>query len=165
MVTVITMIALFFVAVALAVEVCITSWSIRRASRYRGQRDSFAERAENAVENFNSLNKYATDISWLLRFIYKHYDQLSDLEKKLDNDLSDEDRKEFKRAIKLVKVTVRASERIEESMGMIASQIQAIEEELDAATEDDEKQDTSTDSKPETPPENTAQDDNSQNKE
>jgi len=151
----ILLIALLILVAGLAVEIGIASWNIRRAGRYQRQRDaaesqvaSMKDRVEHTSEKFRSLDKYATDISWLLRFLYNRYDKFADIDKEIEEGVNEtaetpisEANKRFqdmKRAIKIVKVTVRASEKIEGFMGSIATQITSIIRDLEEA--DDEKE-------------------------
>ena len=151
----ILLIALLILVAGLAVEIGIASWNIRRAGRYQRQRDaaesqvaSMKDRVEHTSEKFRSLDKYATDIYWLLRFLYNRYDKFADIDKEIEEGVNEtaetpisEANKRFqdmKRAIKIVKVTVRASEKIEGFMGSIATQITSIIRDLEEA--DDEKE-------------------------
>ena len=152
---IILLITLLILVAGLAVEIGITSWSIRRASRYQRQKDaaedqvtSMKERVEHTSEKFRSLDKYATDISWLLSFLYNRYDKFSDIDKEIEEgvdktgetSIPEEDNKRLqnlKRAIKIVKVTVRASEKIDGFLNSIATQITSIIRDLEA--DDEEK--------------------------
>jgi hypothetical protein len=149
------LIALIILAVGLVVEIGIASWNIRRAGRYQRQKDvadsqavSMKERAERTSAKFSSLDKYATDISWLLMFLYNRYDKFADIDKEICVEVKEDEKAHFldlQRAHKLIRVTARANEKIEKFMGSIATQIQSITEDLEADEEAEEP-------KPEDPP-------------
>jgi hypothetical protein len=87
MVTIILAIALLVTLVGLGVEIGIASWNIRRANRYQ-HRESAAEHTTERViserqdmaKRMESLDDYASKISWLLNFLYNRYDKFADLE-------------------------------------------------------------------------------------
>ena len=156
MVTSILTIALLILVTALAVEVGIASWSIRRANRYRQKKsiaeentDSMTKQVETLTRKFRALDKYAASISWLLKFLYHRYDKFSDIDKEIEEGVKDstgqtpivemnEKYHDMKRAIKIAKITVRASDNIEGYMNTIATQIQSIIQELDVVNDDDD---------------------------
>jgi hypothetical protein len=151
MVTIILAIALLVAIAGLAVEIGIASWNIRRAGRYLGRKTiaEFAtekafEQQQEIAEKLTSLDEYASKISWLLCFLYGRYDKFIDLEKEVNEGLKNLDDttpieeveqkyKDLKKALKIIRVTVKASER----MDSIATQIRSIIE--DFACEDDEE--------------------------
>jgi len=144
MVIVILGVALLIAIAALAVEIGITSWNIRQANRYqrelittKDQAESMRKQAEHNFDAFHSLDKYATDISWLVKFLYNRYDKFADIDKEIEEGIKslseeaplEEASKRYadvKQAMKLVKVSVRASERTEEFSDSIASHIYSI---------------------------------------
>ena len=150
MVNLLLFVAVLVLAAGLGVQICITSWNIRRANRYQRQRNaaesqsaSMKDRVEHTSEKFRSLDKYATDISWLLRFLYNRYDKFADIDREIEEGSAgkppeaDKQFLDLKRAIKIVKVTVRASEKIESFMGSIATQISSIVRDLEEADEEE----------------------------
>ena len=173
MVVTVLAIVLLFVLTALVLQIGIASWNIRRANRYRQQRDihqdqvnSMKKRMEHTGEKFQELDKYATDISWLLKFLHDRYDGFTDLDKEIAEGIKegvsgeavDKTNKRYTdllRAVKILKVTVRASEKIENFMGSIASQIHSIMRDLDDDAESEGESDLNKDSEanPETPSE------------
>jgi Lhr-like helicase len=134
-------IALLIAIAGLAVEIGIASWNIRRAGRYQRREaaaEHTAERAvgqqQNLAERMKSLDEYALKISWLLNFLYKRYDKFSDLEKEVAEGLKDvaDDTpveeinakyKDLEKAMKIIRVTVKASERMGNLMESVASQV------------------------------------------
>jgi hypothetical protein len=139
------------------VEIGITSWNIRRAKRYQcrknaadQQKEAMKEQMEAITTKFRSLDKYATDISWLLRFLYNRYGQFADIDKEIEEGVQvktdntpivelDEKFQDLKRAVKIIRTTVRAYEKIEGFMGSIASQLNSIIEDLEVDDEEDEE--------------------------
>ena len=134
----------------LGIEVCITSWSIRRAKRYKWQRDeakrsveSLKEREERTTQRFRDLDRYATDISWLLGFLYNRYGNFADIDKEAEElggtikegDPPNEKYDDLLKAIRLIKITVRACENIKSFMNSIATQLNLITRELNAVSE------------------------------
>jgi hypothetical protein len=153
MLTIVLAIALLAALIGLGFEIGIASWNIRRATRYR-RREAAAEHAtEQAVAlrkdmagRMESLDRYAADISWLLNFLYKRYDSFADLEKEVSEGLkgvtgdtpigeSDAKYKDLKKALKLVRVTVKASERMENLMNSITAQLSQIAEDFQCEDE------------------------------
>jgi nitrous oxide reductase len=123
--------ALLIATIGLGIEISIASWSIHRANRYR-RSASAAERTlekelckRDAVEKrMESLDDYASKISWLLKFLYDRYNKFADLENEVqeglkdvsgDNPVGELDAKykDLKKALKTIRVTVKASERME----------------------------------------------------
>jgi hypothetical protein len=145
MVTIILGAALLIALTALAVEVGIASWNIRRANKYRRRADVAEYRGKRAMENADSkmeridaLGKYASKVSWLLDFLYRRYDFFKDIEKEIENGLSDTDEpisveesekryKDLEKAMKIIRVTVKASERV----GSIVEQARSIIEDFE----------------------------------
>jgi hypothetical protein len=144
MVTIILAVALLIALTGLSIEIGVAPWNIRRANRYQ-RRESAAERtAERAVnerqdmaKRLESLAAYALNISWLLNFLYNRYDKFSDLEAEVREGLkgvtgdtpigeADAKYKDLKEALKTIRVTVKASERMENPMNSIASQLTQI---------------------------------------
>ena len=154
----------------LIAQICIASWNIRRAGRYRTKWNCAEDRAsvmekrvEQITEKFRAMDKYATDISWLLNFLYNRYEKFADIDKELEEGIKDVpdgtsvaevDKKvqDMKRALKLIKVTVRASNKINEFMSTIATQIGSIIQELEVINSDDEDKDNEEEKTPESPP-------------
>jgi hypothetical protein len=152
MVTIILAIALLVAIAGLAVEIGIASWNIRRAGRYQGRKALAEMTAEKAVEHQQEMAKksasrdeYASEMFWLLCFLYGRYDKFIDLEKEVNEGLKNLDDttpieeveqkyKDLKKALKIIRVTVKASER----MDSIAEQARLIIEDL--ACGDDEKE-------------------------
>ena len=171
MVVFILVLALLILIAALAVEVGVASWNIRRAGRYRRQKD-VAERQSEAMKNrleltnerFRSLDKYATDISWLLKFLHTRYDKFSDIDAEIAKGVckgemtgaSSEASKNYSdlvSAVRLLKITIRASEKMDGLMTSIATQIGSIIQDLEG--EDEPKQETpseNTEGEPTEPP-------------
>lgn len=150
MVTIILMITLLILVAGLVVEIGIASWNIRRAGRYQRQLASKTEHETSLSSKFQVLDRYATDISWLLKFLYNRYGQFIDLEKEIQMGIQDsrgdtpimELKQRFddlKRADKIIKTTVRAAEKIEKFMGSIASQISSIAHDFENESEDDDE--------------------------
>jgi hypothetical protein len=155
MVTIILAIALLVALIGLGVEIGIASWSIRRANRYQLRKslaECTAERAINERQDMarrmESLDAYALKVSWLLNFLYNRYDKFADLETEVNEGLKDisgdtpvgeldAKYKDLKKALKTIRVTVKASERMETLMDSIISQLSQIRE--DFQDEDDEK--------------------------
>jgi nitrous oxide reductase len=161
MVTIILATALLVALMGLGVEIGIASWNIRRASRYQ-RREFTAERTterainerQDMAKRMESLDAYASKISWLLNFLYNRYDKFADLETEVReglNDISgdtpiselDARYKDLKKALKLIHITMRASERMENFVNSITSQLSQIMEDF-RDEEDGEK-------KPESP--------------
>jgi hypothetical protein len=156
MVTIILAIALLVAIAGLAVEVGIASWNIHRADGYQHREAVARNTAElsacqrhNLANRLKLLDNYASKVSWLLNFLYNRYDKFSDLEKEVDAGLKDvaEDTpageadarySDLKKALKIVRVTVRASSRMGSMMESIASQLEQIVEDLRDDFEDTE---------------------------
>jgi nitrous oxide reductase len=155
MVIIILAIVLLVALMGLGVEIGIVSWNIRRANRYQ-RRESAAERTteraigerQDMAKRMESLDAYASKISWLLNFLYNRYDKFSDLETEVREGLKDVSGdvpiielnakyKDLKKALKLIRVTVRASERMENLVNSITSQLSQIME--DFRDEEDDK--------------------------
>jgi hypothetical protein len=158
MVTLILAIALLVALAGLGFEIGIASWNIRRANRYQ-RRESAAERtAERAVgerqdmaNRHKSLDEYASKISWLLNFLYNRYDKFADLEKEVEEGLkgvtgdtlvweAKTKYEDLKKALKIIKVTVRASERMENLMNSVSSQLSQIMEDFEDEDDDPESE-------------------------
>jgi hypothetical protein len=161
MVTIILAIALLVSIMGLDIEIGIASWNIRRASRYLRREAAAEHTAERAVEaqqdmakRMEFLDGYASKISWLLNFLYNRYDKFADLEKEIQEGLkgvtgdtpigeADAKYKDLKRAMKIIRVTVKAFERMEDLANSINTQISQIIEDF----RDEEKEEQ----KPESP--------------
>jgi hypothetical protein len=151
-------IALLVSLAGLGVAIGIATWSIRRASRYWGRKltaDHTAERAvrkqEELAGQMESLDEYASKISWLLNFLYNRYDKFADLEKEVEEGLkdvsgatpvgeSDAKYKDLKKALKIIKVTVRVSERMGNLMNSITAQLGQIAEDFEDEDEEFESE-------------------------
>jgi hypothetical protein len=92
---------------------------------------------------------YASKISWLLNFLYNRYDKFADLEREVQEGLkgvtgdtligeADAKYKELKRALKIIRVTVKAFERMESLANSVNTQISQIIE--DFRDEEEEEQ-------------------------
>jgi hypothetical protein len=79
------------------------------------------------------------DISWLLNFLYKRYDFFADLEKEVNEGLkgvtgdtpigeANAKYKDLKKALKFIRITVKASERMENLMNSVTAQLSQIAE-------------------------------------
>jgi hypothetical protein len=142
-------IALLVAVSGLAVEIGIASWNIRRAERYlRGEfaakrsMERALARQKELGEQLDSLCEYASKASWLLGFLHKRYNNFADLEEEIsagpagmDGDTSvgeaDDTYRDLKKAMKIVRVTVKASKRMESIIGQIGQVIRDLEEEED----------------------------------
>jgi hypothetical protein len=131
MVTIILATALLVAVAGLGVEIGIASWNIRRANRYRRGKASaelVAERAKNrrkeVEEHVNFMEEYSGELSWLLTFLYNRYNQFADLEDEINGGIKESDGgtpvgeaddryKDLKRALKIIRITARASDRME----------------------------------------------------
>ena len=140
-------IAMIILALGLGFQIGIASWQIRRANRYKRATRRLEGAYEHLKDKFGSLDKYATDISWLLDFLYSRYSRFEDIENELTRDSEEpiENLDDKKKALRLIKITVRAADNIKGCMKTIASQISLIENEFNH-DEDEEEDDT--------PPEN-----------
>jgi hypothetical protein len=156
MVTLILAIAVLAALTGLGLEIGIVSWSIRRANRYRRRADA-AERTttmieskrEDTIERMEILDEYASKVSWLLNFLYNRYGKFTDLEKEVEEGLkgvtgdtligeAEAKYKDLKKALKIIKITVRASERMENLMNSISSQLSQIMEDFEDEDDDPE---------------------------
>jgi phage-related minor tail protein len=162
MVTIILAIALLVSLMGLGIEIGIVSWNIRRASKYQRRESAAEHTSARAVEarqdmakRMEALDEYASKISWLLNFLYNRYDKFADLEKEIQEGLkgvtgdtpvgeADAKYKELKRALKIIRVTVKAFERMENLVNSINVQLSQIMEDFRDEEENEEK-------KPESP--------------
>jgi hypothetical protein len=153
----------------LAVEIGVASWNIRRAGRYR-YRAQIAERATERAVRFQkeaesetaTLDTYASKISWLLGFLSKRYDSFSDIEKEVADGVKDvegisiedanEKFMELKKALKIIRATVRVSGQVEALVTSFTSQAGEILQSL----KDDDDDDGIADEDAEKQPEETA---------
>ena len=152
-------IVVVFLAAGLAVETGIATWSIRRASMYKAKKiiaesqvEDMKRKVEHTTEKFQMLDRYATEISWLLKYLYNRYGKFTDIEKDVKDGIKSIARPEDKveetnkrytdlvRAAKLMKVTVRATEKVEDLLSSIAVHINSIIEDLQENDEDDQKE-------------------------
>jgi nitrous oxide reductase len=166
MITFILAIAFLVTLLGLVVEIGVASWNIRRANRYQ-RRESAAERTtERAINErqdmakwMESLDAYASKVSWLLNFLYNRYDKFADLETEVREGLKDASGdtpigeldakyKDLKKALKTIRVTVRASERMETLMNSITSQLSQIREDFQDEEDDEKKPESSAPDKP-----------------
>jgi hypothetical protein len=157
MVTIILAIALLVSLAGLGIEIGVASWNIRRASRYLRREAAAEHTAERAVEarqdmanRLEALGNYASKISWLLNFLYNRYDKFADLEKEVQEGLkgvtedtsigeADAKYKELKRALKIIRTTVKVVERMEDLANSINTQISQIIEDFLDEEEDERK--------------------------
>jgi hypothetical protein len=152
MVTIILAIALLVTLAGLVVEVGITSWNIHMTKRHRREkfiaeweRDTGTKRAVNQQQELSDrlefLDDYASKISWLLDFLYKRYDRFADLETEINDGLKDvtgdspvgetDDRyNALKKAMKIIRVTVKVPERWDSLKESVVSQADQVMEEL-----------------------------------
>jgi small-conductance mechanosensitive channel len=176
MLTLILSISLLVSLAGLGVEIGIASWNIRRANRYRRRAYAAEHTAERAVgeqqdmeKRMEYLDDYTSKIFWLLKFLYNRYNKFPDLETEVQDGLKDVDGntsigeadtryKDLKKALKLIRVTMKASERMEDLMNSITDQLSQIRKDLDEEDEESEspESDKSAESKPESPSEPTA---------
>jgi hypothetical protein len=121
------------------------------------------------AKRMEALDSYASNISWLLNFLYHRYDKFADLEAEVNEGLrgvtgdtpigeADAKYKDLKKASKLIRVTVKASERMENLMNSIVSQLNQIREDFE---DEEEKPESPNPDKPaespaEKPPETVA---------
>lgn len=163
MVTIILAAALLVALIGLGLEIGIASWNIRRSKRYRHRELAACHISELAVSGrqdmaarMKSLDDYAGKISWLLNFLYNRYDKFADLEKEVNEGLkgvtdgpaigeADAKYTELKKALKIVKVTVRVSERMENLMNSISAQLIQI---ADDFRDEDEESESGSSGKP-----------------
>jgi hypothetical protein len=140
--------ALLFAIIGLCVEIGIASWNIRRAGEYRRKASAAERTSERAVNERRDLENrmkfmddYATEISWLLNFLYNRYDKFADLETEVQEGLNgvtddtsigeaDGKYKDLKKALKLIRVTVKASERMDNLMSSVIAQVDQIREDF-----------------------------------
>jgi hypothetical protein len=157
MITIILAIALLVSLAGLGIEIGIASWNIRRASKYLRREAAAEHTAARAVEDRQEMAKrlefldgYASKISWLLNFLYNRYDKFADLEREVQEGLkgvtgdtpiaeADAKYKELKRALKIIRVTVKAFERMEDLANSINTQISQIIEDFRDEEEEEQK--------------------------
>jgi hypothetical protein len=111
-----------------------------------------AERAINEWQDMakwiESLDDYASKISWLLNFLYNRYNKFADLETEVQEGLkgmtgdtpigeADDKYRDLKRALRIIRVTMKASERMKSLMNLTTTQISQLIE--DFRDEEDEK--------------------------
>jgi hypothetical protein len=169
MITVLTILAIaLLVAIAgRAVEIGIASWSIRRTDRYRHRSaaaecatERESERRRNLINKTEAVSEYATKASWLLNFLHKRYGKFADLEKEIDEgpkDVTgdtpvgeaDARYNDLKNALKIIRVTVKLSERMENLAGYIISQVDQIGADLRDEDEESESGESEPDKKEE----------------
>jgi nitrous oxide reductase len=148
MVTFILAIAVLVSLTGLTIEIGITSWNIRRANKYQRRESAAEHTSARAVEaqqdmakRMEALDEYASKISWLLNFLYNRYDKFGDLEKEVQEGLkgvtgdtpigeAEAKYKELKKALKIIRVTVKAFERMEDLANSINTQISQIIEDF-----------------------------------
>jgi hypothetical protein len=166
MVTFILAIAVLVSIAGLVVEIGVASWNIRRASRYR-RREAAAEYAvARAVEaqqdmawRLEALDDYASKVSWLLNFLYNRYNKFADLEMEVQEGLkgvtgdtpigeADDKYKDLKKALKIIRVTVKASERMKNLMDSVTGQLSQIMEDFRDETDEDKKPESPESDKP-----------------
>jgi len=163
MLVIIFVVAFFVLIGSLAVEIGIASWNIHRANRYRQRKEraeTFAEvkkeEVERITDKFRTLDKYATDISWLLSFLYGRYNNFSDISEELEKGVpkqtddgsapvSEVDRKyqDLKQAEKIIKRTVGVYNKIEGMMTSVASLLSSIAQDLEEEEDEEDEEDGS----------------------
>jgi hypothetical protein len=108
------------------------------------------KRGKRVKERLESLDDYASKISWLLYFLYNRYDKFADLETEIQEGLSgvtgdtsigeaDAKYKDLKKALRLVRVTVKASERMEHLVSSINAQLSQIREDFQDEKEEEKE--------------------------
>jgi hypothetical protein len=166
MATIILAVALLIAVMGLGVEIGVASWNIRRAGRYQ-RRESAADRAaeqaaserQDMASLLESLDDYASKISWLLNFLYNRYNKFADLEAEVQEGLkgvtgdtpigeANDKYKDLKKALKLIRVTVKASERMESLMDSVTGQLSQIMEDFRGETDAEKKPESSESDKP-----------------
>jgi hypothetical protein len=164
MVTIILAIALLVALTGLGIEIGVTSWSLCRANRYQWRKSTAERTKEQAIsarqdmaKRMESLDDYASKISWLLNFLYNRYNKFADLETEVQEGLkgvtedtpigeADGKYKDLKRALEIIRVTMKASEHMESLMNPATTQISQVIE--DFRDEEDEKPEALESSKP-----------------
>jgi hypothetical protein len=144
MVTIILAVTLLIALTGLGIEIGVASWNIHRAKIYRcGERTAeytarlAVKKQQDMAKKLASLDEYTLKISWLLNFLYNRYDKFSDLEAEINEGLkgvtgdtpigeAEVKYKDLKKALKIIRVTVKASERMENLMNSITSQLSQI---------------------------------------
>ena len=138
---------LIFLMVALTTQIGIASWNIHRANRYRRDKElanvllkSKEKQVDCIIEKYRAMDKYATNITWLLNFLYDRYNKFEDIDKELEKtcenlteETSVEESKKvqnMKRALRLIKTTARVADNIYSYMNTISAQINLIMNEL-----------------------------------
>jgi hypothetical protein len=155
MVIIILAVALLVALTGLGIEIGVASWNIRRANKYKGRElnaDYTAARAvvrqQSLEKQLKSLDDYASKISWLLNFLYNRYGKFVDIEMEVRDGLigvtegtpigeAEAKYKDLKKALKIIWVTVKASERMGNLMNSITDQLNQIIE--DFQDEEEEK--------------------------
>jgi hypothetical protein len=147
-------------AVSLAFEIGIASWNIHRAKRYQRKEEAAQQALDAEISvhkadtvKLQSLERYVSDISWLLNFLYAEYDNFSAIEKSLEeirqkriSDMSIKDKtaekrlEDLKNAARLIRITVKAAHKIN---GLTDSLFSLLDEILDEDEEDDCSEDNS----------------------
>jgi hypothetical protein len=163
MVIIILAIALLVSLTGLGIEIGIASWNIRRASRYQRREFAAEHTAERAIDErqdmakrLESLDEYASKISWLLNFLYNRYGKFADLETEVQEGLkgvtgdtsvkeADDKYKDLKKASKLIRITVRVSEHMENLIDSVVFQLSQIREDFQ---DEDEKPESPKPDKP-----------------
>ena len=160
MISVVLLIVMLIALVSLAFEIGIASWNIHRAKRYQRKEEAAQQAldAEISVHKADTvklqlLERYVSDISWLLNFLYAEYDNFSAIEKSLEDirqkrisDMSIKDKtaekrlEDLKNAARLIRITVKAAHKIN---GLTDSLFSLLDEILDEDEEDDCSEDNS----------------------
>jgi hypothetical protein len=155
--------ALLIALVGLVIEIGVTSWSIRRANRYRRSASAAERTSERAIskrqdveKRMESLDDYASNISWLLGFLYSRYNKFVDMETEVQEGLKDVSGdkpvgeldtkyKDLEKALKIIRTTVKAFDSIESLMNSVTSQVDQI---MGDFQDDDESPEPSASGKP-----------------
>ena len=160
MTNLVLLIAMLTALVSLAFEIGITSWNIHRAKRYQRKEEAAQQALDAEISvhkadtvKLQSLERYVSDISWLLNFLYAEYDNFSAIEKSLEeirqkriSDMSIKDKtaekrlEDLKNAARLIRITVKAAHKIN---GLTDSLFSLLDEILDEDEEDDCSEDNS----------------------
>jgi nitrous oxide reductase len=154
MVTIILAVALLVALTGLGFEIGVASWNIHRARRYRcGELVAkytthlAVNEQQDMAKKLATLDAYTSKISWLLNFLYNRYDKFNDLEMEVEEGLkgvtgdtpigeAEAKYKDLKKALEIIRVTMNTSERMENLINSITSQLSQI---MDDFREEEEK--------------------------
>jgi gas vesicle protein len=161
MIIIILAVALLIALAGLGFEIGVASWSIRRADRYRRSEAAAGRTAERAIRErrntagrMESLDDYASKLSWLLNFLYNRYGKFADLEAEVNEGLKDVsgdtsvgelDAKcgDLKKALKIIRVTAKTFERMENLADSVNTQLSQIMEDFQDGEDDGKEKEES----------------------